>query len=385
VAKSEFETTDVNAKDLGYYRDSYEESRAQFLELAADAKRDYAGAEAGIIPVPDRTDGELAVDWLYIPPRGEKSALVVLSSGVHGAEGFAGGAVQALLLEEYLPGAERKSTGFLFIHGINPYGMKNWRRFTGNNVDLNRNAPIGPQVYATPNPDYGKLDAFLNPEGKVDLRRLDEKFFDLGMFWRVLVSGKKAFRQASVGGQYKYPEGIFYGGSGPESQMPAIGELLRSRSASYAFVLGLDLHTGVGRRSYMHLMMNAGKDEAYRKEAVALFAGHPLDWPDGDDFYVTSGDFTTWLESIVSPRPVVALTVEFGTLDSQTTRGAFKSLWNMIHENRGRRFGYARPEDARRVAEAYREMFFPSSRVWRSEVLRQSREGLFPAIDRAGD
>lgn len=391
----EIGSTDVNTADLGYYRESWETSRAQFRELGEIAKLRYRGAESGVIPVPDRVDADLAVDWLYVPPdgapagaltgapSGEKRVLVVVSSGIHGAEGFAGSAVQAQLLTEYLPGADLGATGFLFIHGINPYGMKHWRRFTGNNVDLNRNSPVTPGVYTTPNAEYGALDAFLNPAGKVDLRRLSEKTFDLRMLWLVVTRGKKAFRQASVGGQYRYPDGIFYGGAAPEPQMPAIGDLIRSKAAPYSSILGLDLHTGVGRRSYMHLMTNAGKDEAYHKRAESIFSGHPLDWPEGDDFYLTSGDFTTWLEAIAAPRPAIAVTVEFGTLDSQTTRGAIKSLWNMIHENQGRRFGYARPADARRVAENYREMFFPSSRVWRSEVLRQSRESLFPAIDRA--
>ncbi len=387
----EIESTEVNAADLGYYRESWEASRVQFRELTEIARRRYKGVESGVIPVPDRVDADLAVDWLYVPPvgaptgapSGGKRVLVVVSSGVHGAEGFAGSAVQAQLLTEYLPGADLGATGFLFIHGINPYGMKHWRRFTGNNVDLNRNSPVTPGVYATPNAEYGKLDAFLNPAGKVDLRRLSEKAFDLRMMWLVVTRGKKAFRQASVGGQYDYPDGIFYGGAAPEPQMPAIGDLIRSKAAPYSSILGLDLHTGVGRRSYMHLMTNAGKDEAYHKRAESIFSGHPLDWPEGDDFYLTSGDFTTWLETIASPRPAIAVTVEFGTLDSQTTRGAIRSLWNMIHENQGRRFGYARAADARRVAENYREMFFPSSRVWRSEVLRQSRESLFPAIRRA--
>jgi hypothetical protein len=76
----------------------------------------------------------------------------------------------------------------------------------------------------------------------------------------------------------------------------------------------------------------------------------------------------------------VAVTVEFGTLDSQTTQGSIKSLRNMIRANQGVQFGYKKAEDERQVKEDIREMFCPSSRVWRSEVIRQARETLFATV-----
>jgi hypothetical protein len=383
AAPDEFRTTAVDTANLGFFRDSWEEARAQFLDLSAQTKERIPASEKGVLTIPSRADGQLPIDWLHIPAAAVPRNLVIVSSGVHGPEGFAGSAVQAMILREYLPKARRENTGFLFIHGINAFGMKHGRRFSENSVDLNRNAPVSPAVYATSNEGYRGVDAFLNPAGKLNLDSLDETSFNLRMAWQVVTKGMPAFRQASLGGQYQFPKGIFYGGSAPEPQYPELERLITRVLGPYAFAVGIDLHTGVGRRSYMHLMTNPSSGDEYRKTVESLFVNHPLDWPDapGGDFYQTNGDFTTWIETLAKPRPAVAMTVEFGTLDSQTTAGGMKSLHTMIRENQGYWNGYERPEDERRVKEDVREMFFPSSRVWRSEVIRQARETLLTTLE----
>jgi predicted deacylase len=382
AAPDEFRITAVDEANLGFFRDTWEEARSQFLDLSAQTKQRIPESESGILTVPSTLDGELPIDWLYVPAAVTQSKLVIVSSGVHGPEGFPGSAVQALMLREYLPTAQRETTAFLFLHGINAYGMKHDRRFTENNVDLNRNAPISPSVYTTANSGYAGLDSFLNPTGQVNLASLADSTFTLRMGLQVLTKGKSNFSQASLGGQYQFPKGIFYGGSAAEPQYVELEELITRVLERYNLVVGIDLHSGVGRRSYMHLMPNPSSGDEYKKTVELLFANHPLEWPDapGGDFYQTNGDFTTWIETLAQPRQAVAMTVEFGTLDSQTTTGAIRSMRTMITENQGHWNGYARAEDELRVKEDVREMFFPSSRVWRSEVIRQARETLFNTL-----
>ena len=198
----------------------------------------------------------------------------------------------------------------------------------------------------------------------------------------MVTKGKSNFSQASLGGQYQFPKGIFYGGSAAEPQYVELEKLISRVMVPYVFVVGIDLHSGVGMRSYMHLMTNPSSGDEYKKTVESLFVDHPLDWPDapGGSFYQTSGDFTTWIETLAKPRQAVAMTVEFGTLDSQTTAGAIRSMRTMVTENQGHWNGYKRAEDERRMEEDVREMFFPVSRVWRSEVIRQARETLFNTL-----
>jgi len=60
--------------------------------------------------------------------------------------GYAGSSIQLAIIQ-YLydqrlyhkSGGERKLPTIVFVHALNPYGMKMWRRVNENNVDLNRN------------------------------------------------------------------------------------------------------------------------------------------------------------------------------------------------------------------------------------------------------
>jgi hypothetical protein len=58
---------------------------------------------------------------------------LVLSSGVHGVEGFFGSAVQLALLERW-SSESPASTTCVFLHGLNPFGFAWLRRFDVINV-----------------------------------------------------------------------------------------------------------------------------------------------------------------------------------------------------------------------------------------------------------
>ena len=71
---------------------------------------------------------------------------------------------------------------------------------------------------------------------------------------------------------------------------------------------------------------------------------------------------------------------EYGTLDSQTTLGALKSLHITVLENQGAQWGYASADDEARIQRDYREMFNPSSPAWRTKVIADSRALLARAM-----
>ena len=65
------------------FYESYEEIRSHLQELTADL-----GVEISSYPV-DAAD-DLYIDSFYLPSQGEKTNLVVLTTGVHGMEGYIG-------------------------------------------------------------------------------------------------------------------------------------------------------------------------------------------------------------------------------------------------------------------------------------------------------
>jgi len=80
--------------------------------------------------------------------------MLVLISGTHGIEGFAGSACQAGILHA---GIELPpDTGLLLVHAINPYGFAWGRRVNEDNVDLNRNFVSHGGSYPA-NPIYDEL------------------------------------------------------------------------------------------------------------------------------------------------------------------------------------------------------------------------------------
>lgn len=89
------------------------------------------------LPGPD--GDELTIDVArFSPQRPER--LIVLSSGLHGVEGYLGSAVQCAILEEELEGwTPPDRLAVVMIHALNPYGFAFHRRVNENNVDLNRN------------------------------------------------------------------------------------------------------------------------------------------------------------------------------------------------------------------------------------------------------
>src|SRR5947209_12947226 len=82
---------------------------------------------------------DLTID-VAIAGEEQPSRLVVVSSGLHGVEGFLGSAIQVAMLEDE-PGAWPlpAGAGLVLIHSLDPFGLERLRRIDASNVDLNRN------------------------------------------------------------------------------------------------------------------------------------------------------------------------------------------------------------------------------------------------------
>jgi hypothetical protein len=188
-------------------------------------------------------DGEpLAIDVARLGPADARATLLVIS-GTHGVEGFAGSACQAAWLET--GGPERAviaGTAVVVVHALNPYGFAWIRRVNEDNVDLNRNgvdfgAPL-PE-----NPGYEELADALVPE------RWDQETQDVTTE-RILDyanrHGFPALQAAISGGQYRHPTGLFYGGRAPSWSHGVLRGVVERHLCRSPRVAVVDLHTGLG-------------------------------------------------------------------------------------------------------------------------------------------
>src|SRR5262245_3917945 len=111
---------------LDAFSPSYETARQRFRQGASHIGWQL---EAHPIEATDPDGGKLTIDVAYCPSNNSQNVLVV-SSGLHGVEGYFGSAVQVNLLEKWNSGScpipELKC---VFLHGLNPFGFHWIRRF----------------------------------------------------------------------------------------------------------------------------------------------------------------------------------------------------------------------------------------------------------------
>ncbi|MBL8022021.1 MAG: DUF2817 domain-containing protein [Leptospirales bacterium] len=367
----------TDAEKLGYFKETYESNREAFRQLCARMKDQRA--EASTLNVPSRSDKDLTIDLCYFPPATPGGKLVIITSGIHGIEAFASSAIQRFFMDRLLGKLNRADLGILLVHGVNPFGFRHERRVTENNVDLNRNFDETPALFQTKNEGYSKINSLLNPTEQANPGNLSNRFFPLRAIYNIVMHSMAALRQAALQGQYEYPKGIYFGGSDFEPQKEILSPRFLQVASSYRAIMLIDIHTGYGARGKLHFFPNAIKDAATRKRIETVYAGYQVDYGDTKDFYTTTGDFSEYLGKLLKGKEYIPMVFEFGTLDSQTTSGSIKSIHNMILENQGYHYGFDSDESKAEVRRRFREHFYPSSSVWRTQVLTTSEE-VFPLI-----
>ncbi len=374
---------------LSYFCASYETCREQFNRTAQAfidklPAAERAKAQVGKWKIPSKVDDSLYTDWLFLPARKEPKSLVVVTSGVHGVEGFMGSAIQKYLLEELLPGFDRDTTGVILVHAINPYGFKYLRRVSENNVDLNRNFDTNRELFNLRNPAYANLNGLLNPVSPVRYDYAGGASFLLSAVQLLAKEKVASIRNAALQGQYDFPLGIYYGGKDFEPHKDLFEKFMDEKAEPYGSVMHLDVHTGYGSKAHLHLFPSEVKDATIRAAMLKVFAGYKIDEGSGDDFYASFGDIAIYTMKRMRQlnKKVVPMTLEYGTNDNQGILGGVQSLRLSILENQFAHFGATTPARAQRLKEDYLELFFPKSPSWRLSTMKATAQWLPIFMDR---
>jgi hypothetical protein len=321
------------------------------------------GWESTAYPIAARGPGgeELTLDAAVSSPGGPEPVLLV-SSGVHGVEGFVGSAVQLAVMEEWARIGPPAGVRCVFLHAVCPFGFAHLRRAGEGNVDLNRNFLADGEKYAGSPPVYADLDPVLNPPRPPS--RWD--WFEPLAVAAILRYGYGPVKQAVAGGQYDFPKGIFFGGHGPsESQLIIREHFLRWLSEAPA-VVHLDIHTGLGRWARYKLLA----EDPFPPETV----GRVVRWfgpgvyepsePRGLAYY-TRGGFGRWCADLAGGRDYVFLCTEFGTRPILTVLAGIRA------ENQAHHWGHPDDPGTRRAKARLVGLFCPSSPRWRRRVLER--------------
>jgi len=359
---------------LALFPKTYEESRDRFRTDLSFVQKIWPKAELRQHAL--SFDKDLTIDWTYSEAIDKNEKILVFTTGEHGVEGYVGSAMMQKFIEEYMPKLDPKTTGILLIHAINPWGMKNHRRGNRDNIDLNRTFIVNGDFDPAFNPEYDKIDAFLNPRGKFANIFFSNLFYIFGLGWHLMRMGMIDFRYALLLGQYRHAQGLYYGGKEMPEETRVIMGLYRMALQDYSQYLHLDMHTGYGPRYQMSLV-NSALDKNISEYYVKRFNYPLVVAATADEFYAIRGDMIDYIYALhqneFPSKKLYATSFEFGTL-GDVLYGLFQSPRVMIHENRSFWYGAGNNGLLADAKKDFEELFNPSAQDWKEKAVTDAEQ-----------
>ena len=403
------------------YSLEYEEARQKFRREAQQRNADLFRLP---IVVDNDGGGELLTTDIAIL-KGNRPGFVIHSSGTHGIEGYAGSAIQlALLAEGVLPLSSSSSSEeeeessrptIIFIHAINPYGMKHYRRFNENNVDLNRNAIIRFEEFLQnrdPNiAGYEQFRHFMSPP------RAPSAWYIMIGWWctalpLLLQEGYTALKRVLVAGQYHHPEGVFYGGTELQPSISKLLEFLQeklSHSSSSSSssdddqtMIWIDVHSGLGKFGKDTLIFEETEKSVSKLRDLFPVAEHIVTADVSDKKAMSGYELTKGIVLNCFRKILLVHNMQSGSVTKDDTLGnpfSFSSSSEFVTQEFGTQPGilvgralmlenaihqhHHDDDDGRLLLgrQFIQSAFYPQSAKWRASIVQRGVAAMLQAIE----
>ncbi len=350
-----------------YFANSYTEAEANFSAGCA-----AAGVEPEWIEHPRRGPaGELLhVGVAHLGDTTAARQLLVIS-GTHGIEGYAGSALQAAILQGDAGFALPADTGVLLIHLINPWGVAWICREDHDNVDLFRNFHYC-DASTAPDPLYDEIvDGF----APATWTGFEAETIAAVQAQQVEKFGQDRIIEAIRRGQHHRPKGMTYHGNGPCWSKQVLDRIVAERLAGAAQIAVVDVHTGFGDFGGAAVVAyDAPGSERYRRVC---------DWY-GDRIYTPGEDADTpthaivpfgFIETLCPGSTVTCGVLEYGTYEPDSSRDAFLAV-HWYHQ-----YGDPLSAEAAPYMQRYRDYLYPNTPAWNASILQHGIEVLQQAIN----
>jgi Protein of unknown function (DUF2817) len=342
-----------------HFARSYHEARGKFVAAAAAADLDVLSHAH---PMRGR-DGELLAMDVALDGAPDAAALLLITSGCHGIEGYCGSGVQVALLHDAAWRALARAAGvtLLYIHALNPYGFSWWRRVTHENVDLNRNFHDFSKPLP-PSPQYEEIAHLLVPSTwppSAEVNAALQRY--------VAEHGERALQAAISGGQYTHPEGLFYGGVNPTWSHVTLRHVLREHAGRCARLGWIDLHTGLGPSGHGERILACKDDAAALARARRWWGDGVTSMYDGSSSSVPLSG-TMWLAAHeeCAQAQYTGIALEFGTQPLDRVMNALRAdQWLENHPE-------VAVEPGARIKRQMLEAFYTDSDDWKERVVEQA-------------
>lgn len=349
-----------------HFSESYADARSRFLDAAARTEAPLESFENPACKGPSGTT--LATDVALFGPDNAKH-LLILVSGTHGVEGFAGSGAQIAMIEGLRFAALPARTAVLVIHAINPYGFAWLRRVNEDNVDLNRNAIDFTAPLPPSSDEFMALAPYLVPRGWDELpcaEQVIRRFIDQHGFRR--------YREVVARGQYTHPDGLFYGGSEPVWSARTFREIVTRHGRGKKRLAVIDFHTGLGPFGYGEPIYT-GEDPAEAARAREWYGPDVTAICEGSSSsVVVQGPLINAVNSFFEDhktRPeVTTLALEFGTLPEEIVLDLLRAeAWMHAHGDAN----FDTPV-GRAIKRRFRDAFYVDEHEWKRSVVDRALE-----------
>ncbi len=320
----------MNSELSAHFSASYLEARSKFNVAAETLGATIGGTlQSFVLPAQTGVASEpLSMEALRLGSPAAKS-LLIISSGMHGVEGYCGSGCQLALMNdtELLSRFECTQTALLLIHAINPYGFSHGRRTNEDNIDLNRNF-IDFEQGLPANVPYAEIDALLLPE---HWPPTPENAGGIEQY--IALNGEMHYRDAVSMGQSSHPQGMFYRGLAPAWSNRTVRQLVREQGAACEQISWIDIHTGLGPCGHGEKIF-AGHNERFADKHDPLELARARAFWGADVFSifdhqsVSRNSLGGGISCLVDECPQASTTgigLEFGTLDRDTVIDALRT------------------------------------------------------------
>lgn len=347
---------------------SYAEARQKFRDAAH-----AAGATLTDFPHPTKRGSageELAMDVAWIGDA-EARRFLMVTSGMHGVEGFCGSGAQVAMLSDaqLLQACADAGVALLMVHAVNPYGFSHMRRVNEDNVDLNRNF----MDFTRPLPEnapYAEVAPMLLPEqwppSEAAQAALMKTVAEKGLSW---------YQAAVSAGQYQAPEGLFFGGNKATWSNYTLRRILARFGAGREALRWIDLHTGLGPWGYGEpIYMGPDREEEIGR-VRAIWGCNVTSIYDGSSASANLNGMA-WV-AVPETLPTLAyngIALEFGTLPVTEVLEALRGdHWLHLHPE-------ADEGQRNLIRQAMWHAFYGDTDDWRESVVEQVREAVLKGL-----
>ncbi len=307
-------------------------------------------------------NGEMLSIDIAIQSGSMPNQALLISSGLHGVEGFFGSAVQLAVMKQWQDDPHLRPTQrLILIHALNPYGFAWRRRANEDNVDLNRNLILSCESFHGSPAIYKDIDHILNP--KRPPSRWD--WINFRLICPTAKHGQAILEQAITAGQYDYPQGLFYGGTEPSYLSKILSDNLDRWLGLSQKVIHLDFHTGLGAWATYKLLFDhplSDNQYAWLKSYFGTVSVEAI----SDEQSGWKGGLGHFCKTYAKDRDYICALAEFGTYKG------LQVLAGLRAENQSYFWGNSNSSRTEYTRQRLVELFCPKSASWRKDSIRQA-------------